>query len=104
MTDITEIPVETGAGKRRDDTIYIGKKPTMSYVLACVTQLNESPNDIRVKARGKFISKAVDVVEVVRKRFVQDTKVKDIAIGTEQIEKGEDEKINVSSIEILIGK
>ncbi|MFH1105770.1 MAG: DNA-binding protein Alba [Candidatus Aenigmatarchaeota archaeon] len=102
---MTENPSEqVSAEKRRDDTIYIGKKPTMSYVLACVTQLNESANDIRVKARGKFISKAVDVVEVVRKRFVQDTKVKDIAIGTEQIEKGEDEKINVSSIEILIGK
>lgn len=102
---MTEKPEEqVSAEKMRDDTIYIGKKPTMSYVLACVTQLNESPNDIRVKARGKFISKAVDVVEVVRKRFVQDAKVKDIAIGTEQIEKSEDERINVSSIEILIGK
>lgn len=102
---MTEPPIEqVGAEKRRDDTIFIGKKPTMSYVLACVTQLNESANDIRVKARGKFISKAVDVVEVVRKRFVQDSKVKDIQISTEQIEKSEDERINVSSIEIILGK
>jgi len=88
----------------RDNIVYIGKKPTMNYVLAVATQFNSGTDEVVIKARGKSISTAVDVAEIVRNRFVQGVKVKNIKISTEQL-KGEDERIsNVSSIEIFLVK
>ena len=90
--------------KTRDNVVYIGKKPSMSYVLAVVTQFNEGQEQITVKARGKAISKAVDVVEIVRNKFVKDAKVSDIKIGTDEITGDNNEKINVSTIEMKLSK
>jgi DNA-binding protein len=87
-----------------DNTVYIGKKPTMNYVLAVATQFNSGSDKCIIKARGRSISTAVDVAEIVRNRFVQGVTVKDIVISTEKLE-GEEGKIsNVSSIEILLHK
>jgi len=66
----------------QENTVYIGKKPTMNYVLAVVTVFNSGADEVVVKARGKSISRAVDVAEIVRNRFVQDAKIKDIKIST----------------------
>jgi DNA-binding protein len=86
-----------------DNVVYIGSKPVMNYVLAVVTQFNNGAKEVTVKARGKAISRAVDVVEVSRNRFLSDAKIKDIKIGTEKIatERGES---NVSIIEIVLAK
>ncbi|MFB6158792.1 MAG: DNA-binding protein Alba [Candidatus Nanohalobium sp.] len=83
-----------------DNTVYVGSKPAMSYVLAVVTQFNEGNDTVHVKARGKAISRAVDVAEIVRDRFIEDAEVEDINIGTDQIETDEGDEINVSSIQI----
>ena len=53
-----------------DNTVFVGKKGTMGYVLAVVTQFNNGAKEVTVKARGKLISRAVDVVEIVRHRFM----------------------------------
>jgi DNA-binding protein len=93
--------------KRTDENvIYVGKKPPMSYVLAVVTQFNTSGSDeVVIKARGRSISTAVDAVEIVRNRFITDTKVKDIKISTESITNEEEGRTsNVSSIEIYLTK
>jgi len=93
--------------KRADENvIYVGKKPPMSYVLAVVTQFNTSGSDeVVIKARGRSISTAVDAVEIVRNRFITDTKVKDIKISTESITNEEEGRTsNVSSIEIYLTK
>lgn len=87
-----------------DNTVYIGKKPAMNYVLAVVTQFNSGSNEVVVKARGRSISRAVDVVEIVRNRFMQDAKVKDIQISTEELTGDEGRTTNVSSIEIFMTK
>lgn len=92
------------AGKANDNIVFIGKKPSMSYVLAVVTQFGEGQSEIHLKARGRAISKAVDVAEIVKNKFVQDAKVADIKIGTEEIESENKEKINVSIIEITMRK
>ncbi|MBE0525287.1 MAG: DNA-binding protein Alba [Methanosarcinales archaeon] len=86
-----------------DDVVYIGNKPVMNYVLAVVTQFNSGADNVVIKARGRAISRAVDVAEVVRNRFITDLSVKDILISTEKIvsERGES---NVSAIEITLGK
>jgi len=88
-----------------DNTVYIGRKPSMNYVLAVVTQFNSGADKVTVKARGRAISKAVDVAEIVRNRFLKETKLDDIKIGTENVEDEEREGgINVSWIEIVILK
>ncbi len=87
-----------------DNTIFIGKKSAMAYVLACVTQFNRNQNQVVLKARGRAISHAVDVAEVVRNKFVKDAEVKDIKISTEILDSETGEKLNVSSIEIVLGK
>jgi DNA-binding protein len=89
--------------KKDDNIVYIGNKPTMTYVTAIMTQFASGRPDVRIKARGKVISKAVDVAEIVRNKFIQDAKIKNISIGTQEIQDG-DEKINVSVIEILMGR
>ncbi|EHK02222.1 hypothetical protein HRED_05304, partial [Candidatus Haloredivivus sp. G17] len=56
------------------------------------------------KARGKAISRAVDVAEIVRDRFVEDAEIEDITIGTDEIETDEGDELNVSSIQIDLTK
>ena len=86
------------------NVVFIGKKPVMSYVLACVTQFNEGNTDVILRARGRAISHAVDVAEIVRNKFVTDTEIKNVQIGTEQVTGENTEKLNVSSIEIVLAK
>ncbi|MDG6228442.1 MAG: DNA-binding protein Alba [Candidatus Thermoplasmatota archaeon] len=85
-----------------ENTIFVGNKPPMSYVLAVVTQFNGGSDIVMIKARGRAISRAVDTAEIVRNRFVKDAKVKDIVIGTETITNEEGRSSNVSSIEITL--
>jgi DNA-binding protein len=82
----------------------IGKKPIMNYVLACITFFHGGANEVSIKARGRSISRAIDVAEVVRHRFLPDAKIKNISIGTDKLllqEEG-DSAINVSTIEITL--
>ena len=96
---------KTKEKKSDENTIYVGNKPPMSYVLAVVTQFNTSgSDDVAIKARGRAISRAVDTAEIVRNRFVTDAKVKEITIGTESMTNEEGRTSNVSTIEILLAK
>jgi DNA-binding protein len=87
-----------------DNIVYIGKKPTMNYVLAVMAQFNSGSNEVLIKARGRNISTAVDVAEIVRNRYVKEADVKDIKIYTEQLTSDEGREANVSSIEILLAQ
>ena len=86
-----------------ENTVYIGNKPLMSYVLAVVTQFTSS-DEVSVKARGKNISRAVDVAEIVRNRYLKEAKVRTIEISTEKLTGEEGRTANVSSIEIFLNK
>lgn len=83
--------------------VYIGKKPTMNYVLAVITHFNSGSREVVVKARGRSISRAVDVAEIVRGRFVPDSEVRDVRIATEKLTE-EGRSATVSSIEIVLSK
>ena len=85
-----------------ENTIYVGNKPPMSYVLAVVTQFNGGSDEVVIKARGRAISRAVDTAEITRNKFVTDAKIKNITIGTESITNEEGRSSNVSSIEISL--
>ena len=87
-----------------ENTVFIGKKPTMNYVLAVVTQFNSGSDSVVIKARGRAISRAVDVAEIVRNRFITEAKIDDIKIATESITTDSNTSANVSSIEIYMKK
>lgn len=89
-----------------DNSIFIGEKPFMNYVTGVVMQFTtKGASEVVVKARGKFISRAVDVAEVARKRFLDNTvSIKDIRIDSEEFENKEGRKVRVSNIEITLGK
>ncbi len=87
----------------KTNVVLVGKKPVMNYVVACVTFFNQGITNVILKARGAAISKAVDVVELLKRAFIKDLVVKNINIGTEVVER-EGRKSNVSIIEISIEK
>ena len=89
-----------------DNSMFIGIKPFMNYVTGVVMQFTtKGASEVIVKARGKFIHRAVDVAEVVRKRFLQDQiDITDIQIGSEEFKSKEGKQIRVSTIEITLAK
>jgi len=79
----------------------------MNYVTGVVMQFqNKGRNEVIVSARGKFVSKAVDIAEVARRTFLKDENIKvaDIKISSEQFENKEGKRIFVSAIEIKLVK
>ncbi|ADB57460.1 DNA-binding protein Alba [Archaeoglobus profundus] len=87
-----------------EGVVYVGQKPVMNYVLATLTQFNEGAERVVLKARGKAISRAVDVAEIVRNRFLPNVEVESIKIDTEELESEQGRKVNVSTIEIVLAK
>ena len=93
--------------KKEDNVVFIGTKPFMNYVTSVVMQFTtKGRSEVIVKARGKHINRAVDVVEVIRKKFLKDKEIrlKSIVIDSEEMENREGRKINVSLIEITLVK
>ncbi|HTT15401.1 MAG TPA: DNA-binding protein Alba [Thermoplasmata archaeon] len=92
-------------GDRDGATVFIGQKPTMTYVFQVVSQLNSGAGPVVVRARGNAIGKAVDVVEVVRRRFLEgQVALGPIAIDTERLTNRDGRDANVSSIAIPISR
>ncbi len=89
-----------------DNAIYIGNKPFMNYVTAVVMQFTtQGAEEVTIKARGKFISRGVDIAEISAKRFLVDqVYVKDIKIDSEEFKNKEDRQVRVSTIEITLAK
>jgi DNA-binding protein len=97
-------PATESAKRSEENVVYIGKKPVMNYVTACLTSFNVGGGHVCIKARGRAISRAVDTVEVLRRSFIKDLGLIDIKIGTEEITREEGRRSNVSTIEIMIAK
>lgn len=89
-----------------DHTVFIGPKSFMNYVTGVVMQFTtQGASEVTVKARGKFISRAVDVTEVTRNRFLdKQVELKDIKIDSEEFENKEGRQVRVSTIEITLKK
>lgn len=92
--------------KRDDNIIFVGSKPLMNYVTGIVMQFTtHNAPEIAVKARGKFISKAVDITEVAMKRFLENqVHINDIKINSEEFTNEEGRVIRVSTIELFLKK
>ncbi len=84
--------------------IFIGKKPLMTYVTATLVQLANEPTVV-IKARGKSITRAVDVAQIIVKRM--DTlgyKIGPIKLGSETVQSDDGKVRNVSTIEVPISR
>jgi archaea-specific DNA-binding protein len=102
------IAKESSSKKLETNEIFVGNKPFMKYVIATMMQLQEDKNKSAViKARGKFISRAVDIAEVAKKRMKENQKfdLKDqVIIGTDNFKSPEGKDINISTIDIILSK
>jgi len=94
----------TEARRAEDNVVFIGKKPIMNYVIACLTFFNTGGRQVCVKARGRAISRAVDTIELLRRSFVKDLGLVDIKLGTEEVTGEDGRRSNVSTIEITVAK
>lgn len=91
--------------RTEDNIVFIGGKPFINYITGVVMQFNtKNAPQVIIKSRGKFISKAVDVAEVARKKFLTDKKViiKEIKINSEEFTNSEGKTINVSTMDIVL--
>ena len=92
--------------RMNDNSIFVGGKPFMNYVTGVVMQFTtKGAPEVVIKARGKFISRAVDIAEVATKRFLVDqVALKGIKIDSEEFQNNEGRQVRVSTIEITIAK
>src|SRR4030067_2967014 len=74
------------AMSKETNIVYVGKKPVMSYVLAVITCFNTAnTKEVTLKARGQAITPAVDTAEITRRRFMENMKISNIQLGTEEM-------------------
>ena len=98
--------MEQKVKRNEENSVFIGNKPFMNYVTGVVMQFTmEKTREVVIKARGKFISKAVDIAEVASKRFLDGkAEVSNIKIDSEGFKNNEGNDIRVSIIEITLKK
>lgn len=92
-----------GEAKKLENVVLIGKKPIMTYV-SSIMMLFMNHDEVVIKARGKSISFAVDIAEIVRNRFLKDVEVKEIKIGSDEFQGEDGKKRRVSTIEIMLAR
>lgn len=76
----------------------------MAYCMAVMSAMRDDNSEVTLMARGRAISTAVDVAEVVMNQYISDLTVRDITIGTEQLESEDGRPRNVSNIAITLAK
>ena len=90
--------------ERVRNVIFVGTKPIMTYVTATLTQLSSEPT-VTIKARGKRITQAVDVSQMIVKRMDSvGYKVSDVRIASDSLTSQDGRQRNVSTIEIDVTK
>jgi len=86
------------------DVIFVGTKPIMTYVSATLTQLSTRPT-VTIKARGKRITQAVDVSQMIVKRMDSvGYVISDVRISSDSLTSQDGKQRNVSTMEIDISK
>lgn len=86
--------------------VFVAGKPIMNYVTSTMMQLSENnANTIKIKARGHYTSKAIDVAEIIIKRFMQGKiDYEEVCLDSEDFKKENSRDVRVSTIEIKLLK
>jgi len=105
-----ELPAQESKSKdddnvrRERDVIFVGIKPIMTYVTATLTQLS-SQSTVTIKARGKRITQAVDVSQMIVKRMNSvGYVISDVRIASDSLLSQDGKQRNVSTMEIDVTK
>ncbi|ABK77020.1 archaeal DNA-binding protein [Cenarchaeum symbiosum A] len=97
-------PAEDEQAVPERDTIYVGAKSIMTYVMATLTQLSNLPR-VTIKARGRRITQAVDVSQTIVKRMSSvGYSVSEVRISSDQLTGPDNKTRTISTIEIDITK
>ncbi len=66
--------------------IIVGtSKPVLNYVTACITLFNNGEKRIMIRARGRAINVAVEVVQLLRSRFMRDVEINSVNVDRDVI-------------------
>lgn len=84
--------------------VIVGSKPTMNYVLACLTLFHQGFNRVKVRARGRAINKAVDVALLVLNRFAVDAELEKVELETERLTSKNGRPVEKSAMVITLVK
>jgi DNA-binding protein len=101
---LVRAPKPEAKAEANEKVVYVGQKPVKNYVVACLASFSTGSNRIVLKARGRAICKAVDTIELLRRRFMKDAVLQGISICTEHVTREGDKRANVSAIEITVVK
>ena len=89
---------------RPTNVIFVGKKSVMTYVHATLMLLSNEPT-VTIKARGRSITTAVDVSQVIVKRMnAVGYRVSDVRVFSERMTSLDGKQRNVSTIEIDVSR
>ena len=82
-------------------TVIVGKsKPLLNYVTACITMFNSGAEQVVLRARGEAINMAVEVAQVLKKRFMSDVEICNIQIDGESVISRDGRQLNLPVLEI----
>jgi archaea-specific DNA-binding protein len=82
-------------------TVIVGQsKPLLNYVTACITMFNSGADHVILRSRGEAINMAVEVVQVLKKRFVSQVEISKIQIDGEDVVSRDGRQLSLSVLEI----
>ena len=84
--------------------VRVGRKPIMNYVTACVTLFNSGNDEVMVRARGRTIEKAIDIVQMLKRGFLKNVTIMSIDVGSENVKRVDGTRGNISVIEITLAR
>ncbi len=84
--------------------VRVGRKPIMNYVTACVTLFNSGNDEVMVRARGRTIEKAIDIVQMLKRGFLKNVAILSIDVGSENVRRIDGTRGNISIIEITLAR
>lgn len=89
---------------RPRNAFFVGSKPLMNYVTAAVMQFSSrNASEVILKARGKFMTRAIDASQVIVNRFMKDkAEIASVKLGSEEFKNDDGKLIRVSTVEINI--
>lgn len=79
-------------------------KPLLNYVTACITLFNQGSEQVTLRARGQAISTAVDVLQLLRRRFMKDVLEADITIDSDTVTSSDGRSLALPVIEIRMSR
>jgi DNA-binding protein len=87
------------------ERVIVGtSKPILNYVTACITLFNRGEKEIVVRARGKAINTAIEVVQTLHSHFMKDVFVADAKIDGESVITNDGRRLSLPVLELVLSR